>query len=227
MSRSSSRCTIAFLLVLIASFSINEAYAQRPRYRPQVHELNLQLGSLHLSEDLNENEGGNSLLGTNIFNGLRYRYHIDIRQALRIGAFSRTQQFESAQGSTPYEANDRAYEVRIGYERKHHMRKWQVYGGIDLLLQQNQREETFSSDPNRDFSLLRGGGAFFLGARYFTSTNWSFVLESDLQVLGGLGEVPQNFSLNTPALATHLLTFSVAYHFKRMKKNCTCGKPGS
>lgn len=196
--------------------------AQRPYYRPNVHEVDLQLAAGHwLPGDATLKN--HKSLGISPLNGLRYRYHFNKNSALRVGVFYRAQSFlltdkSETGGSTLY--NLRSLEGKIGYERKIDFRKYQLYGGIDAIIgQRNFIQKT----QNTEISTPQFGAGGFVGIRRYMSENWSFAIENEFHFLQNSNEK----SLISAETGANFLQIMVSYHFKRMHKSCACGKPGS
>jgi hypothetical protein len=231
------KASTIFLAVFCAFFLllITESQAQRPRYRPQVHELGVQLYTANLPQDDRAFYDESPLLNHNPLNGFRYKYHINLRNAFRLGASYRANRYASSPlGNLPaYEARWRAGEISLGVERKLHLRKVQLFAALDGLLsyggiRQSQADSTLSSSR-----LTTYGARISAGFRYFFSPYASLTVENGFYLMqSSLPDPAPNADLAPPPVMTgqesgfNLLSVSFSVHFKRMPKNCTCGRPG-
>lgn len=211
-----------FLLFLICGLALSSLQAQRPYYRPNVHQFDLQLGAATLIK------ADYYKLGVSPLNGLRYRYHFNKSSDLRVGAFYRTQYFKQTdcgecvnQASAP--VRHTYADLKLGYERKFALRKSQLYGGADVILSEFFQTEFLDQGKTKNTYPQMGIGVF-LGYRYFTSENWSFAVENEIHIVNTFkgSNVTQ-----VQDLGGNFLQASLSYHFKQMHKSCACGKPGS
>ncbi|MEZ4687128.1 MAG: outer membrane beta-barrel protein [Bacteroidia bacterium] len=222
-----------FLGLTLALFLTSQA--QRPRFQPQVHELGIQLGSIQTPFETNSNH-------TTWANGLRYSYHIDKSKALRFGAFFRNNQYNYTPSISeryqPFFAKQQSFELRAGYMLKHHIYRLQLYAAVDAIGRYAKIDETFDQDltgaPNKN-KVWGVGGALVVGAQMFANKHVSLGVETDLYAIF------QNRRENDPTIAIlpheglfidgengwNMVSVYIAFHFKRMRKSCTCGKPGS
>jgi hypothetical protein len=237
----------SFLFTAFFLFLSVQVFAQRPRYHPQVHEWGIQAYSARFVPQYMDFYPEGTFLTHTPLNGIRYKYHTGLQSAIRSGLFYRagkyTEPVNSAPNSSSFQdASWRGTAFSLGYERKLHIRKVQLYAGVDGLLSFGQAREqiltsTFGGPNVIDFddrqSVLGYGVAANAGIRYFFSKHASISIEN-----GGYF-LQTNRALRNPAEGTNLPIqlmaesesgwnlFSVyfSYHFKKMKKNCTCGKP--
>lgn len=215
---------LSFLgLFLISFFCV---CAQRPYYRPNIHEVSIQLGAGHYlpgdGEVINQKP-----LAVSPLNGFRYRYHLDRKSALRFGAFYRRQllSYHGLMGDLTPTVNWRFFtmEAKVGYERKFDLKKYQIYGGVDAI---GTYRNAVVTNPNIDgaFASPQYGGGLFLGFRRYFKEYVSISVENELLFLVN----PDKDNRLTPQeIGVNFLQFSFNYHFKRMHKSCACGKPGS
>lgn len=231
-----------FLLLCLQSF------AQRPRYHPQVHEWAGQVYSARYVPAYADFIPEEGFLSHNPLNGIRYKYHTGLSSAIRTGLFYRAGKYKSdfygPLTANQETANWRGAEFSLGYERKIHFRKVQLFAGFDGILNAGRAHE-------KVFNLLASGGAnpvvisdenhfvlgYGLGAnvgiRYFfnkytsvTIENGGYFLRTTREAIAP-GEGP-NLPIQLMAdseAGWNLLSVYFSYHFKRMRKNCTCGKP--
>lgn len=214
---------------------LNMLQAQRPRFRPQVHEFAIQLGSMQYIPET----------GTSNFtplNGLRYAYHIDQKQALRIGAFFRNSDFVNppniSERYQPFIANQKSAEMRLGYMLKHHIYRLQLYAGFEAILRYAWIDEQFNQDvtgaPNKT-NMLGYGASAFVGARMFANKHLSLGVEADIYAAfqerrendPSIAILPHEGLFMKREIGANIVSVYLAYHFKRMRKSCTCGKPGT
>ncbi len=215
---------LSFLFLLV--IPVFHSFAQMPYYRPNVHEVDIQLGAGHYlpgdGEVRNEKP-----LSVSPLNGFRYRYHLDRKSALRFGAFYRRQSlaYHGLRGDLTPPADWRLFsiEAKVGYERKFDLKKYQIYGGIDAI---GTFRNGIIRNPNIDgaFQSPQYGGGVFLGFRRYFKEYVSISVENELHFLVN----PDKDNRLTPQeIGVNFLQFSFNYHFKRMHKSCACGKPGS
>lgn len=233
-----------FLLICLQSF------AQRPRYHPQVHEWAGQVYSARFvpaNMDFYPNGG---FLSHNPLNGIRYKYHTGVSSAIRTGLFYRAGKYQTDVYGPIAPLQQKAFwlgsEFSLGYERKIHFRKVQLFAGIDGLLSGGRAKEqvfnigiTGSGFPlleSEDKQFVLGYGASVnVGIRYFFNKYNSLTIENGAYYLmtnretRAPGEGPNSpIQLMADSEAGfNLFSVYFSYHFKRMRKNCTCGKPGS
>ena len=223
-------CFLGLTLGLMLSIQ-----AQRPRFRPQVHEIGIQAGGVQTVFETTSNH-------TTWANGLRYSYHIDKSKALRFGAFFRNSQFNHTPSISeryqPFSAKQQSFELRAGYMLKYHIYRLQLYAAVDAIARYNMIDESFDQDltgaPNKE-NFWGAGGALVFGAQMFANKHVSLGVETDLY------GIFQNRRQNDPTIAIlpheglfidgesgwNMMSVYIAFHFKRMRKSCTCGKPGS
>ncbi|MDB4286254.1 porin family protein [bacterium] len=228
------RCFLFFCIGLLAT----QLQAQRPKYQPQVHEIGLQLINYNLIPEYSDANAS----AFNFGNGIRYRYHFNIFDSFRAGLFYRTSDFDKPRVVEPlfseFSAKKRDYEIKFGYERKYNFRKVQVFGGIDLIVNYSRIRAEGQDLDDADFEGLEKhfgiGTGTYIGVRYFINKQLSVAGEFDYYVIrpiGGsstIGVPPDNNFRLFPdrETGTNMVSIYVSYHFKKMRKSCTCGKPG-
>ena len=225
------------LLVALGCWA-GTAEAQRARYKPQVHQLELQLAG---TEAFSGREGLTAFadlpLAAHVLQGVRYQYAHSLPTAFRIG-FSQTRStWGSAEGPgtyTSYEAELREMGIQLGYLRRKHIGASQLYLGTELEAGRSQINE--SGQAGGGTTLFANGYQYqFLGAqalagmRYFFSPTLSLGLEANigyrryqLQETGSEILPFLFFDENTLRLG---LSASAAVHFVPLKKRCSCPKP--
>ncbi len=209
-------------LLLLTLISFGSLYAQRPYYRPQVHQFDIQLGAGHYLPG----EGDMRNLrpwGGSPLNGIRYHYHTDHKNAIRAGFFYRKQHFlykEPGDVSTPHAWNLLTLEAKAGYERKLNLRKYQIYGGADLI----GSMRTYKADTDEIMNSFQYGGGVFFGVRRYFNENFSLAVENELHFL--INPDSKN-RLSPQEIGVNFLQITMSYHVKRMRKSCACGRPGS
>jgi hypothetical protein len=222
-----------FLLVFLAPQSSS---AQRFAFKPQVHQLELQLGSVNSIPAVSSEYGSDLPFSTDFVNGGRYTYHYSLTHGFRVGAFRRTSAFSSTEIDqfSQYQADKQDIDITLGYMYKHHINATQLFAGVDLRYSMGNLDETGTefngpAPANYQFAYdyqTYGLGGFF-GLRYFVSQNLSLALEGNITYAtlaadGISSSDPTRFSL----LPENVIDFSagatVSFHFVRMKKRCTC-----
>lgn len=225
----------AICLLILVIAAVFTTQAQRPRFRPQVHELGLQIGSMHAAFEV---EG----LQTTWANGLRYSYHIDKSKALRAGLFYRRGVFSNPNSISsdlyPFTAEQNAFELRLGYMVKYHIYRLQLYAGIDAIGRYTRMDESFVRGlgfaPNKQ-NFFGLGASALVGAQMFANKHVSLGVEADVYAIiqNRRESDPSNPNPPLPGLfidremGSNMVSVYLAFHFKRLKKSCTCGKPGS
>jgi hypothetical protein len=238
-------CILTFSCLLLWTGFLQ---AQRPFYRPQVHEFGIQLFSSHyflqeLSDAAIRDDPAFQSYSLNPVNGLRYKFGFNPSDAVRAGLFYRTATYNLENGIrefSAYEAKRTDIDIKIGYERRFHLRKFQLFAGADAILNLGKSDETATYRSNilppppsetrkESYSSTRYGGGLFLGMRYFVSENLSFALENEFyytrSAKSSSGDASDLRMFTDTASGLNLLSLYVSFHFKRMKKSCTCGKP--
>lgn len=220
--------------MLFVSLAIT-SQAQRPRFRPQVHELGLQVGSL---QRVLETEGTQ----TTWANGLRYSYHIDKSKALRAGIFYRRGEFNNRPSiSEIYQSffgKQDAFELRMGYMFKYHIYRLQLYAAFEAIGRYTSLDETFNQDLNgaaNKNTFWSMGGSLVAGAQMFANKHVSLGVETDFYALfhnrrqssPGIAVLPHEGLFIDNESGLNMVSVYITFHFKRLKKSCTCGKPGS
>jgi hypothetical protein len=228
----SSRISFSLLLIglLLASLPLT---AQRARFKPQTHELALQLGSAQIipteatGTRLLPAGGSEEVLqiGTQLINGGRYTYHHSLSDGFRLGVVNRRATFYSSLN----EIQKTDWDIRLGYMRKKHSGPNQIFFGIDAMLtQQEQAYQSAAGVAVANVNAQSAGVAPFVGYRYFFAQFISLGLEAEVYGLrvfsrtGGSEAFPADFlqqgeiGFQTSAL--------LSFHFGKMKKRCTCPK---
>lgn len=211
------------------------AWAQRPRFRPQVHEISLQLGSLTLIPET-------ATQHLSPVNGLRYAYNFNQKSAFRAGIFYRNSSFDQPINiPTEYEnftAEKLDLEFRAGMMWKYHIYRLQLYAGLEGVLRYTDLQSNFNTDSpgmTNAPTYLSYGISGLVGARMFANTHVSMGIEADVYALWhdrrDLSRIPEiephaglflQREIGFQAVSVYL-----SYHFKRIRKSCTCGKPGT
>jgi hypothetical protein len=193
---------------------------------------------------------GGGFLSHNPLNGIRYKYHTGVSSAIRTGLFYRAGKYKSDlfnQLSANHEyANWRGAEFSLGYERKIHFRKVQLYAGLDGILNGGRANEQIINtfpigggnpviESEENHFVLGYGVSANVGIRYFFNKYTSVTIENGgyflrttrKSIAPGEGpSLPIQLMADSEA-GWNLFSIYFSYHFKRMRKNCTCGKPGS
>lgn len=205
---------ISLLLPLL--FTVAAAHAQRLRFHPMHHEFALLPVGMGQVQALAANPSEITAYRHQAY-GL-YKYHFNKYQAVRGGIG-----YEAARevmDKVGYQHTNVAL-LRVGYEHKLPLGRFQLYAGAELAYALGQRNlETLTdlglTPAAASVSEARIQG--FAGLRFFATKHLSFNIENT--VFKPLG------ATNTD-LAANWLQAGVSLHGKKMKKKCTCGKPGS
>ena len=225
---------ISLVVITLTVFAAT-AFAQRPRFRPQVHEFGLQVGSMQFLEEP-------GITQFTPVNGLRYAYHFNQKHALRAGVFYRAANIENPASISdryqPYTADPKSVELRAGYMVKHHIYRLQLYAGADAIVRQSWLNESFNTDvtgaPNKS-KMFGYGTSVFVGARMYANKHVSLGVEADAYAIfqdrrisdPTIAIAPHEGLFMRREMGSNMISVFLAYHFKRMHKSCTCGKPGS
>jgi|GEM_PF-2118539 len=229
----------SLFIIVFASFlflsTIQRAQAQRPRFHPQIHEFSLQLFSANHTPALSENY--ESLpLSLNPVNGLRYKYHQSLQNAVRFGIFMRRGTYNMGSNIPPqyadYSAKKRDIDLKIGLERKFHIRQVQFFGGLDAAASFTNMSQTFtSSDPDgttwtEDYGYNNIGLGAFVGVRFFFTKHISLAVENEFYYYKTLGQNNADIFYLVPEkeMGFNVLSVYASIHLVKMTKRCTCGR---
>ncbi len=193
--------------------------AQRPYYRPNIHEIALQPIGLNYvnSQDFTFP----SIHPLPI--GVRYKYHFNPKAAARGGIFYR--HYNDTDPQNPMTTLNMNYiEAKVGYERALNLKKYQIFGGADAI---GGLRSIHSMGINQGINSYYGISGFFGVKRYFKE-NISLTIENDVYAVfhpkkGKEGETQGTYS----ETGSNFLQVYLSIHFKRQFKTCSCGKPGS
>ena len=233
-SASSRYIAISSILfgVLFTAWS-SEASAQRARYKPQTHELSLQLASTHgIPGETMDTDGGYPF-GAEFVSGLQYTYHYSLSDGFRLGVQRRNGTFsEMTSADEPITLEKQNWDVNLGYERKIHFGPAQFYGGADLQFSRQNLEYRFgqnTADPSiGTVGSNHVGISGFGGIGYFFSPYLSLSAEAKVGYLSQVsednskGELPVPFLENGEIFAQASVSLNI--HLVKMKKRCTCPK---
>lgn len=209
---------------------------QRLRFRPQVHELGLQAVSFNRQPAYGSAQGMIPVYP----HGIMYKFHPDLNQAIRARvAFRQAKITDPVQALNFYEhyqARMRGLWLAAGYERTLNTGRYQLYGGAELWLGGSRLDESISPEQGaagatRRLMQLQYGGAALAGVRVYLNTYVSLSLEANYYYLFQREPEPDaNFPFRLQSGSEQgwqLLNAGISLHSKRMRKSCTCGKPGS
>lgn len=210
--------------------------AQRARYKPQTHQIELRLGGLDALAVHPEFESfaGMPVAATAV-NGLRYTYAYSLTDAFRLGLTYSPVSWtadEPVSNFLSYSNRIQTFGAQLGYMRRYHTGPFQLYGGVDLRAGQSMIDEngsTVNSIYAREYRSNHYGGSGILGVRTFLSPYLSFAIEANATYLRQ--RPVQMEQLPEPSyLFFGEETFSggiaayVSFHFVPMKKRCQCPK---
>ena len=114
---------IFFFSLLLFAVSLGDVIAQRAAFKPQVHELSLQVGSVNSIPSLSDNYESGAPLSLHPLNGIRYTYHYSLSDGFRVGAFRRKASFDFPEGFNQfqsYQADKTDWDVHLGYKPPMH-----------------------------------------------------------------------------------------------------------
>ena len=205
---------------------------QRFAFKPQVHQLELQLGSIHSTPAYSDFYESEMPIAANYLNGGRYTYHYSLTHGFRVGVFRRTTSFFKMDYDqySEYRGEKRDLDFTLGYIYKYHINAVQLFAGLDLRYSNGKLDERESiiafGEPVTSYQTYGAGG--FAGIRFFLSQGLSFALEgnatysslSDPYIstdISGIGALPYRDNLLDLSAAATL-----SFHFVNMKKRCTC-----
>ena len=228
---------ILLLYSILGLMHLSPLLAQRPWFRPQVHEVSISpISANHIMDWVQPAADVPYTLKKDHVYTLRYRYHFDKSSDLRVGIARRTLAYLHQPTATAplLEATAGIWEIRPGYELKYNKGKWQLYGALDGIFQLAAVEEIqTATDPaivqKNALSFTGMGGAGIVGLRFYVSEYLSVALENEYRYVS---TTPKNQPLITEAdyfipaeKGFNLASLYLNLHFKRMKKPCACGKP--
>ncbi len=213
-----------------------QLFAQRPRFHPQVHEIGAQVFSTHflsLTRPYLESPDWRSV--SDPLNGIRYKYHLDKKNALRGGVLYRKLSFQDPVGEDVFTADWRGLDVTLGVERKLNIKRFQLFAALDGLIAYGQSNKIAFDVPNNPQELNTNmfgyglGGA--VGLRYFFNPYASITIENGAQMLlynkayTPIGESsPPSLGINRER-EFNMLSVYFSLHFGKMKKKCECWHP--
>ena len=225
---------LSILCMGLVLFS-TQLQAQRALYKPQVHQIGIQLGAINQIPSLSNQYTSAVPLSVNLANGIRYTYHYSISDGFRAGLFMRNGDFSYPEGVDrfdTYDAKKRDFDIHLGYIRKYHSRAHQVFAGADLIYSFGKIEENgmlSQQNYSGNYSYANYGASLLAGYSYFFSKHISMSFELEgyyTKTQHGRSILPdpgQFYILPTQELG-FTSSISLSYHFVKMKKRCTCPK---
>lgn len=210
-----------FLIWMIASFQV---HAQRALYKPQAHEISLQLGGVDgVFPFIAQGEYDGLPFAPQLANGIRYTHHLSLTDGIRVGFFNRTARL--IETTQDIEARRVERQLQLGYERKYHNGPHQFSFGPEILLNAGYAEYPTGGEQ---FAFQSIGAAFSLGYSYFISTYISAGIEGSLFYTNpSYSRVLDNPNAFPAFVQQDHLTGITAgiwlnFHFVKMKKKCKC-----
>lgn len=227
---------VSLSAVLVLLLLSPAAFAQKPMFYPQVHEIGLQIGSIDQVSPLSDYYASSPAASLNFANGIRYKYHITYEHGLRAAFAYRTGEFDIPEGIdrfSSYSAEKKDYELQLGYEYKYNIGPATIFFGADGMFGRGTINDSgvllgdIAQEPvSGEYSYTNYGAAGILGLRVFFSRYVSFSLEGQAYYLRNRHEqtvedlfylLPENeYGLRGSAY--------LSFHFKKMAKRCTCPK---
>lgn len=226
---------IGIITLLLIGVGMNGLLAQRARYKPQAHQVELRVAGLDWLGGHSEFEAfaGQPMTLTAV-NGLRYQYSYSLTDAFRFGATYTPATWsapEAIAGVSQYQADIRQTDLQLGYVRRYHNGPFQIYGGADLRGGMSNLLETGETDSgmySTEYQVLHYGLDGVVGVRTFLSPYVSVAVEATATYLRYqpdetvAAELPVDFFGEESfgaGISAHL-----AFHFIKMKKRCSCPK---
>ncbi|MDX2246281.1 MAG: hypothetical protein SF052_05875 [Bacteroidia bacterium] len=215
-------------------FHIPGLFAQKALYKPQTHQLELQVAGLNYIPSLGELYKEPLPFSGNMVNGLRYTYHYSLTHGFRGGISYRTANFTDSAGVvtgfSAYEGSKRDLDISLGYIYKYHKGAAQFFAGADLRYTPGKVTETGitpgNSSYNNEYNYTNYGASGFIGLRYFLNTYLSAAVEGSAYYLrvnhNEWGNGEPFFQLTPDHEAGANLNLSLSLHLIKMKKRCTC-----
>lgn len=228
--------TILLTATMIILIGINSLQAQRARYKPQAHQIELRAVGIDWLSGHNGFEAfaGQPMTFSGV-NGLRYQYSYSLTDAFRFGATYTPSSWEATSAEIPgvnaYQADITQTDLQLGYVRRYHTGPLQIYGGADLRGGMSNLLETGESDAgmySNEYQVLHYGVDGVFGVRTFLSPYFSVAVEATATYLryqpeeAFVPELPYQFFGEETFGAG--LSAHVAFHFVEMKKRCKCPK---
>ena len=170
---------IRFSLISFLLLSSSILYAQRALYKPQTHEVGIQLGAANFIPALSEYYGSTPMT-LEPLSGLAYTYHYSISDGFRLRFTRKTAEYMNSVGASPLKADLNDWDARLGYMRKYHKGANQVYAGAEIIYRLGKVYEyplgnTRPENAIDDFTHM--GAAVFAGYRYYFNTHLSASFE--------------------------------------------------
>ncbi|MEM8887386.1 MAG: hypothetical protein AAGD28_05325 [Bacteroidota bacterium] len=231
----STRFFVGLFSILI--LSLGNLSAQRAAFKPQIHELSLQLGSINSIPTLSDGYENGASFSLHPLNGVRYTYHYSISDGFRVGAFRRNASFAYPDGFQQldnYTAEKTDWDFHLGYKRMYHMGQSQIYGGADLIYSSGKVEAVAMSNGGNipaSYSYNNIGASAFFGYSFFFNTHLSLTFEGEAYFTGIQNQSPlsnsqepvSTFLLNDNEIGLNASVY-LNFHLVKMKKRCTCPK---
>ncbi len=219
--------------IFMAIFGIyTSIYAQKPRFTPQAHEIGIQLLGANYFSKVADYQKDNTPFNLNFGNGIIYKYHLSLTDAVRIGVGWRNAAYEINEGIdrfASYQADKQDLDISLGYERKLNLGPVQLFGGFLGILGRGNVEDMGALSATGDsytgkYFYSNYGGALFGGLRLFFSKNISLALEGQGYYLQTRRQAaPENtFYLFPENELGYNANVYLSFHLVKMKKRCVC-----
>lgn len=227
---------IGIITLFLVGIGMSGLQAQRARYKPQAHQIEIRMAGLDALAGYSEFESFAGMpVAATVVNGLRYTYSYSLTDAFRAGVtYSPTSwtATEPVSNLLSYSNRIQTFDAQLGYIRRYHTGPFQLYGGVDLRAGQSMIDEngsTVNSIYARDYRSNHYGGSGILGVRTFLSPYLSFAIEANATYLRH-SPIQQDQLPEPSYLFFAEETFSggiaayLSFHFVPMKKRCSCPK---
>lgn len=226
----------SLVLLSLSLGLISYSYAQRARYQPQTHQVELQVAGADYFPGLQGYQlAFNGPFRSNAINGLRYTYAYSLSDAFRVGAMyfgpGTWQTTTPPAGLNSYQATVSQWDFQLGYLRRLHTGALQWYAGADLRLSLGDLLETADrngSPFDNGYQFVNYGLDGVLGYRRFIGPYLSAGLEAQAAYLLHQPQDGSPAELATPFFGEQIFTVglqaNISFHFVKLKKRCTCPK---
>ena len=230
------QASIGVLTILLVMVALPASLqAQRARYKPQTHQIELKVAGADWLAGYSSFESFAGMPVTaSVVNGLRYQYAYSLQDAFRLGATytpASWQATEPVAGFSAYSNDLTQTDIQLGYVRRYPTGPLQLYAGTDLrggVTQMSETGEQSTGPYQADYSVVHYGLDGVAGVRTFLSPYLSFAVEANATYLRFQPQVdtPSELSyqfFGESAFSTGISAY-LSLHFVELKKRCQCPK---
>ncbi|MEO0896647.1 MAG: hypothetical protein AAFY71_09635 [Bacteroidota bacterium] len=221
------------ILFLVISVCNTELFAQRALYKPQQHEISVQLaGAEHIFPFNQLNLYQEQVpIQAYVARGLSYTYHYSLKDGFRVAAFYKDASYFRFPNIFISDVQRLDWQFQLGYERKYHSGPHQFSIGPDLMYSRGNTElgiETGGAMPFTTTHTHQTIGIGLVGAyNYFINTHFSLGASITLYGQRAIYDDPSTFFdsyFETQNISGAYASIWANFHFVKMKKRCTCPK---